>query len=127
MLITEYFHKVENRVSECIYVIESTILRDQRSLHIGIIEGKLLFTNESLLHFIEFVSVRGSTEIYKYSYHYQDRQGNLLFRYDMAPHHREIPTFPYHKHIHQNIVIESVCPTLEQIMDEIEEIIGTSG
>lgn len=87
MLITEYFQRIESRVAECIHVVESSITKDQRSLHIGIIEGKLLFTDESLLHFIEFVDVKGSMETYKYTYHYQDRRGNLIFRYDMAPHH----------------------------------------
>ena len=124
MLITEYFQKIESRIAECIHVVESTITKDQRSLHIGIIEGKLLFTDESLLSFIEFVDVKGTMEIYKYAYHYHDRVGNLIFRYDMALHHREIPTFPHHKHTHSNRVIESSPPTLAQVPEEIDDAIG---
>lgn len=123
MLIAEYFQTIETLILECAHLVESTLSKDQRSLHIGIIEGNLTFSNDSVLHFIEFVNVKGSTELYKYSYHYQDHQGNLIFRYDMAPHHRSVPTFPHHKHINENIVIESFCPTLEQVLNEIEEII----
>ena len=123
MLITEYFQRIESRITECIHVVESSITKDQRSQHIGIIEGKLLFTDGSSLRFIQFVDVKGSMEIYKYTYHYQDRRGNLIFRYDMAPHHQEISTFPHHKHIHSNRVIDSPVPTLAQVLDEIDDTI----
>ncbi|MFO7737624.1 MAG: DUF6516 family protein [Desulfatiglandaceae bacterium] len=124
MLITEYFHKIESRIAECIHVVESSVTKDQRSLHIGIIEGRLLFTDESSLHFIEFVDVKGGVEKFKYAYHYQDRRGNMIIRYDMAPHHPEIPTFPHHKHTHSNGVVKCGPPTLARVLDEIEEIIG---
>lgn len=123
MLVREYFQRIESRIAESIHVLESSITKDQRSLHIGIIEGKLLFTDESRLNFIEFVDVKGGLEIYKYSYHYQDCRGNLRFRYDMAPHHREIATFPHHKHSHLNGVTESAPATLARVLDEIDDII----
>lgn len=122
MLITEYFHKIESRVVECPNVVESTITKDKRSEYIGIIEGKIVFTDNSFLYFIEFVDVKFDIESYKYSYHYQDCQGCLIFRYDMAPHHKNIKTFPHHKHISNDQVIESTCPTLSQVLDEIENL-----
>ena len=124
MLITEYFQKIESRIAECIHVVESSVTKDQRSLHIGIIEGKLFFTDESSFHFIEFVDVKGRVEIFKYAYHYQDRSGNMIFRYDMAPHHPEIPTFPHHKHARSNRVIECAPPGLAQVLDEIDDAVG---
>ena len=72
MLITEYFKKIESQSDVCIQVVESKLIKDRRSLHIGIIEGRLLFTDESVLHFLEFVNVKKTTEVYKYSYHYQN-------------------------------------------------------
>ena len=124
MLIREYFQKIESQIADCIYVIETSLVKDKRSLHIGIIEGDLSFTDESRLHFIEFISVKETIEVYKYSYHYQDRNSDLIFRYDMAPHHREIQTFPHHKHTPSKKVIEATCPTLEQVLDEIDDMIG---
>ena len=72
MLITEYFQQIDSVISDCIYVVETNVIKDKRSLHIGVIEGQLLFTDDSVLHFIEFVNVKETTELYKYSYHYQD-------------------------------------------------------
>ncbi len=118
--------KLESHVAECVHIVESGLHTDKRSLHIGIIEGKLLFTDESSLHFIEFVNVKDTTEVYKYSYHYQDRSGGLVFRYDMAPHHHKIKTFPHHKHTPSGRVVEAVCPSLVLVLDEIGDIIDQS-
>jgi len=51
-----------------------------------------------------------------------DKDKNLIFRYDDAEHHREIATFPHHKHT-PNGVEESNEPNIETIMKEIENII----
>ncbi len=126
MLISEYFQKIESQIADCIYIIETSLVKDKRSLHIGIIEGELFFTDESKLHFIEFVNAKETIEVYKYSYHYQDRNSGLIFRYDMAPHHREIKTFPHHKHIHSNNVIDASAPAFAQVLDEIGDLIGQS-
>jgi hypothetical protein len=124
VLITEYFQQIESQIADSIHILETSLLKDKRSLHIGIIEGELVFTDESVLHFIEFVNVEETAEVYKYSYHYQDRDGNLIFRYDMAPHHREVETFPHHKHIHSNKVMETSAPALAQVLDEIDGLIN---
>ena len=124
MLITQYFQQIETQIADYVHILEANLLKDKRSLHIGIIEGELIFTDESALHFIEFVNVKETAEVYKYSYQYQDRNGNLIFRYDMAPHHREIETFPHHKHLHSQKVVEASAATLAQILDEIDDLIG---
>jgi hypothetical protein len=124
VLITEYFQQIETQIADYVHILETNLIKDKRSLHIGIIEGELIFTDESVLHFIEFVNVKETAEVYKYSYHYQDRSGNLIFRYDMAPHYREVETFPHHKHLHSNKVVEASAPVLSQILDEIDDLIG---
>lgn len=123
MLIEEYFQKIEADIASCPYVLESRIVKDKRSLYIGIIEGKIYFIDETVLYFIEFVNVKERTEVYKYSYHYQDGDGKLIFRYDMAPHHREIETFPHHKHVSSKEAIEASAPTLAKVLDEIGDLV----
>jgi hypothetical protein len=124
VLITEYFQKIDSEIADCIHVVEASITKDRRSLYIGIIEGNLLFTDESVLHFIEFVNVKESIELYKYSYHYQNRNGTLIFRYDMAPHHQEIETFPHHKHTRSGKIIEASIPALARVLDEVDKLIA---
>jgi hypothetical protein len=48
-----------------------------------------------------------------------DRQA-LIFRYDNAPHHREVGTFPHHKH-EQDQVSASQEPTLFDVLFEIAQ------
>lgn len=123
MLIEEYFSRIETDIAQCVSVIDTELLRDKRSLYIGFIEGKLSFIDGSVLHFIEFANVKSTVDRYKHSYHYQDHNDHLIFRYDMAPHHRDIPTFPHHKHAKSGNVVESFTPTLREVLDEIEMIL----
>ncbi len=34
-----------------------------------------------------------------YSYHWQDARASLIIRWDNAPHHPDLPTFPHHRHV----------------------------
>jgi hypothetical protein len=124
VLITDYFKKIEANIAACPNVVESQLTKDIRSLHIGIVEGMLTFTDESVLYFIEFVSVKDLPHSYKYSYHYQDKDLNLIFRYDMAPHHKEIPSYPHHKHTSPESVVASSAPDVAIVLDEIDELIN---
>jgi len=63
----------------------------------GYIKGMVTFTNGSQLHIKEFINSK--LRKISYAYHYQDKNGVLIFRYDNAPHHAEIKTFPHHKHV----------------------------
>ncbi len=99
MLIEEYFAYIEGVIADIPTVLLTELVKDKRSPYIGFIEGRLYFRDGSLLQFVEFVNVKTVVERYKYSYHYQDEAGQLLFRYDMAPHHPDVMTFPHHKHL----------------------------
>ena len=59
----------------------------------------------------------------KYRYHYEDHEGKMLFRYDNAPHHMEVETFPHHKHTADGNVVASSEPTLQEILFEIITLI----
>ena len=41
----------------------------------------------------------------------------------MAPHHREIETFPHHKHLNSEGVLKSSAPSLNEVLDEIGGLI----
>ncbi len=52
----------------------------------------------------------------KYAYHWQDRDGKLIIRWDNAP-DWEVGTFPHHKHMGKEDRVEpSYERTLEQVM-----------
>ena len=126
MLIEVYFQRIVGHITDCPYVAESQIRNDKRSFYIGIVEGEIRFTDDSFLHFIEFVNVKEGINRYKYSYHYQDKAEKVIFRYDMAPHHKETKTFPHHKHLGAEKVVESFAPSLGEVLQEIEGLFFNS-
>jgi hypothetical protein len=62
----------------------------------------------------------------EYAFHYQDANGQLVLRYDNAPHHPEIPTHPQHKHIEDRIEAAE-APDLSDVLREIDQILSARG
>ncbi len=58
--------------------------------------ARVQFVNDSTLHIRDYLFLDGRR---KYSYHWQDVKGNLILRWDNSPHHKEVPTYPHHRHI----------------------------
>lgn len=89
--------------------------------------GRIDFRFGSILDFKEFVE---STEIdlekYKYAYNYR-KGSKLLFRYDNAPdpRARALKSFPHHKHLSGDKMIESGEMTLSDVPEEIEILQGS--
>jgi hypothetical protein len=96
-----------------------TVLDYDLDLSMGILfaEGKIVFYDGSILEFTESIT----PERFKYRYHYMKVNNELIFRYDNVPHHREIATFPDHKH-YLNAVVESQIPDLKQVIEEIIDL-----
>ncbi len=61
----------------------------------------------------------------KYSFHWQSENGDLIIRWDNAPHFNNLPTFPHHKHIGNKIVEESFDISFDEIMTHIFNHIST--
>ena len=58
----------------------------------------------------------------RYSFHWQDANGQLHKRWDNATHHTELPTYPNHVH---NGAEENVLPHGEISAEEVLAIIAT--
>nr|NQU92299.1 hypothetical protein [Bacteroidota bacterium] len=65
---------------------------------------KVAFIDQSVLFSKEYFSI----DIRNYSFHWQDKNNKLLSRWDNAPFHKNIKTFPHHKH--QN---DEILPSVE--------------
>jgi hypothetical protein len=46
-----------------------------------------------------------------------------VLRYDSAPHHPDLPTFPHHKHV-GNERLPAAEPTLRQVLNEVASLLG---
>src|SRR4030067_368066 len=80
------------------------------------------FKDKSFLHVKDYLFLDGKR---KYSYHWQDANGNLITRWDNSPHHREIFTFPHHKHL-PNGVVDSRERTIKDVLKIIKAAISAA-
>ena len=77
------------------------------------IRAKLIDGSE--LHIREFFS----SDDFLYSYHWQDEDGSLIVRWDNAPHHPHLKSYPHHKHAPD--IEESGEMSLEEVLKEVWE------
>jgi hypothetical protein len=79
--------------------------------------AELILTDDTILYIRETIL---SISIRKYSYHWQDRQGKLIMRWDNAP-DWDVETFPHHLHVGgKNAVEPSFDRTLDQVLSIIQ-------
>jgi hypothetical protein len=88
--------------------------------HNGLVRGRVFFWDSSFLDLYEVVSTElGYPVRVSYAYTYL-REGRRAFRYDNAPHHSEIITYPHHKHIgSEDRLAPADQPSLSQVLAEI--------
>ena len=119
-MVNKYFEKVERVISGFYDIItDQTIKKKEYNDKQGLISGKIEFTDESDLAFLELKNMEEAEKM-KYKYHYMDDNKKMIFRYDNAKHHPELETYPHHKHIPDDI-IESQEPELIDILTEIQD------
>lgn len=118
MSIDDYFLSIDRILSTPI-IFSTNIIKEKRSSAIGLLYGEIVFLDFSKLIFMEYVELENIVQVKTYSYHFQDSEGDLIFRYDNAPHFPKLKSFPNHKHIHSG-TIESNQPDLSQIFIEIQ-------
>jgi hypothetical protein len=78
---------------------------------------RAVLIDDSLLHIKEYGSLDGCL----YSYHWQGNDGSLRIRWDNSPHHRNLYTFPDHKHAPELMESKEMC--LADVLDEIREML----
>jgi hypothetical protein len=76
----------------------------------------------SILHVREAIFSHAS----KYSYHWQNSSGELLLRWDNAPHHPQLVTHPHHKHEGERVV-PSARVTVEDVLAELAAVLDSAG
>jgi len=80
-----------------------------------IVDGSLLYVREAFF-----------SDHSKYSYHWQSRTGEMLIRWDNAPHHPEIHTHPDHKHEGERVG-PSARVSVEEILAELADALKRKG
>ncbi len=111
----EFLKKVANKNPE---VEKFRLIREFIGIKKGFIRFAIELRDGSELHVFEYID----SNLHKldYSYHWQDKEKRLITRWDNAPHHPEIETFPHHIHEGENIK-PSKEPTFVEILEKVGE------
>lgn len=123
MTIDDYFAALERGLRHNVQVgsVEEPFTCLASDDYNGLIRCRVVFRDGSLLDIYEVVSTELGYPVrvhYAYTYIREERP---VFRYDNAPHHREIATHPHHKHIGpEDRVAPADQPSLNQVLAEIE-------
>jgi hypothetical protein len=123
-VIQAYLDEVEQLLLNCsnTYVEEysAVILTTERAN----LRIKIRFALKYLLSVSEaLVIVDNQITYIDYRYHFQDEQNSLIYRYDSTPHFPNLPTFPHHKHLFDNVIAwekPHIADVLQEVMEFLE-------
>ncbi len=122
-MINQYFSEFGNIVDRFEFIIASDIHKRKVNDFLGIIEGTLHFEN-GILDILEVIRYVDNRLInIKYKYHYRNINNEMIFRYDNAPHHQNVDTFPDHKHTGEKI-IKSKKTDIYGVLSEIKSYLA---
>lgn len=122
-ILVRYLEDVEFAIQELkgayIERYEEEILVSNRAnmrIRIRFLNGYLLELNEAIVVEAGYIKRLG------YRYHFQDKQNNLIFRYDNTPHFPELKNFPHHKHLPDEVIDIEETSVLK-IIDETKLLV----
>jgi len=103
MTVTEYLQELDETISSAPEVVQVDILRrsvlDTGMEIVAVYRYKLTMTDGSLLELTErLVEEFGQLSRTKYRFHWQSQKAEVIKRWDNAPHHPEVESFPHHLH-----------------------------
>jgi len=93
----------------------------------GLLRGVLSFapSGRRLSFFLSAVPLDDYFALLRYRFHFADADGELIFRYDNAPHYPGLPRFPMHKHRRGSVRPQgAMLPSIRNLVREIRDIEG---
>jgi len=122
MSIVEYLAAFKSKLDSLVSIIATSSLHEEIDSNVGIgfIRGQVIFVDGSRFEFTEQLPI----ERQKFRLNFMDAENQLVVRWDSAPHHKSLPTFPFHKHTQQGVEPYPAITTLDAL-DEIAKLVKT--
>ena len=88
----------------------------------GYLKVRAILVDESLLEVsIYCQQFEDNTDLAGYRFHWQDKEGILIKRWDNAKHHPELKTFPNHVHLWNDKNLKESAPIdLQEVLEVLE-------
>jgi len=122
-MIQQYFSEKEQEVLNQPSVVNVSFNSTATDEDRGFWKARITFRDGSQLHLFEFVIEKDGIIVDKYRYHYQNREEEMIFRFDDAAHHEEVETFPEHKH-EENEIVASEKPNITTVFNLVADHIS---
>lgn len=98
-----YYWQIRALLSEKAHLLDVDhpayeVCEDYEVEYTGTFRANIVFEDGSRLIVRFSLKADDDIEEYNYAYQYLDPQGERILRYDDAPHHPEVSTYPHHLH-----------------------------
>jgi hypothetical protein len=123
--VRDYLDEVERLFLVSPAVRSFQIREREERLHEGFIRIRAILNNDDIFEAFEFVvATPNAVQTRTYRMHWQQSDGRLKRRWDNAPHHRDVLSFPHHVHVGLTDQVEASEPmTIVQALAYVEEAI----
>lgn len=107
-------------------IVAVSLLHESAVGDVGYFRVRAYFVDGSEAKFMERFRHRADTTVIeKYSFHWQRADGSLIRRWDNAPHHPEITSFPNHIHDgDENHVLAHEAVDVFRVLENIEKALA---
>ena len=120
MNIEDYLAALDTKLHEMVPLIAASSIEREidSNTGIGLVRGTIRFVNGSRFEFTEQLP----TDRRKFRLHYMDAANKLIVRWDSAPHHKELATFPFHLHKADKVEAHNAITALDAL-DQIARML----
>jgi hypothetical protein len=94
----DYYLDRQTLIHRCPHVLRSDTRFEEIDVDECYVRGVLWLVNGFELHIAEYVTTEPKTRRVKYRCHLPSADGELVARWDNAPHHPDTRSFPDHRH-----------------------------
>jgi hypothetical protein len=100
------------------YIKEIEYLKEEKRKSLFLKNCRVILSDFSVLYIKEVWKDR---ELFKYAYYWFSANNKLIIGWDNAPHHKEVKSFPHHKHDKKGIEA-STEKNLEDVIKYIKKV-----
>lgn len=99
LALRQYFDAIETRLIESPVIVAYRMVSQEITTADGKLRIEAATSKGGQAEFFVYVAEsEGGIQTFKYSFHWQDAQGQLIRRWDNAPHYPDLPNAPHHVH-----------------------------
>lgn len=118
----DYYLNLQRVIHAKPHVLQSDMRFEEIDTNECYVRGILTLIDDLELHVAEYIITVPKLTRPKYRYHLQTSDGALVSRWDNAPHHPDVSSFPYHRHSSEGIHPSSPM-TIPEVLDTLLQFI----